>query len=231
MYYITMKSHGGAGNKYLYDIAGFIMPVYSKDRADAIRFETRASAEEWITNHLWRKDWKRVEIISDREQVDLSFVYDDGGRSSAGFKGDTGDCVTRAISIASGLSYRFVYDKINEITKSGRQTKNKKRSSARTGVNKSIYRPLLKELGFEWVSCMNIGEGCKVHLRDGELPSGRLIARVSKHLTAVIDGEIRDTHDPRRGTNDRCVYGYFIYKGIPLTEEILSIPESMGIIS
>lgn len=47
-----------------------------------------------------------------------------------------------------------------------------------------------------------------MHLRDGELPEGRLIVRVSGHLVAVINSVIHDTHDPsREGT--RCVYGYF----------------------
>jgi hypothetical protein len=32
----------------------------------------------------------------------MTFVYDDGGRSAAGFKGKTGDCVTRAIAIGTG---------------------------------------------------------------------------------------------------------------------------------
>jgi hypothetical protein len=36
----------------------------------------------------------------------------------------------------------------------------------------------------------------------------RLIVSVSKHLTAVIDGMIYDTHDPSRG-GSRCVYGYY----------------------
>ena len=55
---------------------------------------------------------------------------------------------------------------------------------------------------------MAIGQGCKVHLRADELPTGRLIVAVSKHITAVIDGVIHDTHDcSRSGT--RCVYGYF----------------------
>jgi hypothetical protein len=55
---------------------------------------------------------------------------------------------------------------------------------------------------------MQIGSGCTVHLRPKELPAGRLVVSVSKHLTAVIDGVIHDTHDcSRRGT--RCVYGYW----------------------
>jgi hypothetical protein len=41
-----------------------------------------------------------------------------------------------------------------------------------------------------------------------ELPQGALLVKVSKHLTAVIDGVIHDTHDCSRG-GTRCVYGYF----------------------
>jgi hypothetical protein len=47
-----------------------------------------------------------------------------------------------------------------------------------------------------------------MHLRVGEVPEGRLIVRLSHHLTAVLDGVIRDTHDPSRA-GTRCVYGYF----------------------
>ena len=41
-----------------------------------------------------------------------------------------------------------------------------------------------------------------------ELPRGPLIVKVSRHLTAVIDGVLYDTHDCSRG-GTRCVYGYF----------------------
>jgi hypothetical protein len=56
---------------------------------------------------------------------------------------------------------------------------------------------------------MNIGRGCRVHLKTDELPAGRLIVPCSKHTTAVIDGVIHDTYDPSRHET-RCVYGYFI---------------------
>jgi hypothetical protein len=56
---------------------------------------------------------------------------------------------------------------------------------------------------------MTIGAGCQVHLLANELSKGRLIVKVSKHLTAVIDGVIQDTHNPSRG-GLRCVYGYYI---------------------
>ena len=55
---------------------------------------------------------------------------------------------------------------------------------------------------------MQIGSGCKVHLKAEELPKGRIIARVSKHYTTVIDGVLNDTYDCSRGET-RCVYGYW----------------------
>lgn len=55
---------------------------------------------------------------------------------------------------------------------------------------------------------MKVGSGCQMRLNAKELPSGRLIAKVSKHLVAVIDGVVHDTEDPSRG-GTRCVYGYF----------------------
>lgn len=151
----------------------------------------------------------------------MKHVYDDGGREAAGYKGHTGDCVVRAIVIATEKPYQEVYDAINVAAQSERRGKRKRgKSTARNGVYKGTYRKYLATLGWKFTPTMSIGSGCKVHLHDGELPSGRLIVVVSKHLTAVIDGVIHDTFDPQRTTvifeNDggrrisrRCVYGYF----------------------
>lgn len=143
----------------------------------------------------------------------MNFVYDDGGRKEAGFEGAAGDCVCRSIAIASGLSYAEVYGRLNNLAELERPNARKgrargRRSSARNGVFKSTYVRLLQELGFKWTPTMQIGSGCKVHLRANELPAGRLVVSCSKHLVAVIDGVIHDTYDPsREGT--RCVYGYW----------------------
>lgn len=138
----------------------------------------------------------------------MKWVYSDGGRKDAGYKGETRDCVARSISIATGLSYEEIYDKINLLSESERPRGSKKRSSARTGVHKQTYKKLLESLGWNWTPTMTIGSGCKVHLRKDELPNGTLIVSVSRHLTVVKDGIIYDTHDPSRNGN-RCVYGYW----------------------
>lgn len=70
----------------------------------------------------------------------------------------------------------------------------------------------MERLGWTWHPTMQIGSGCTVHLDRDELPAGRVIVAVSKHVCAVIDGVLRDTHDcSRAGT--RCVYGYWIERG------------------
>jgi DNA-directed RNA polymerase subunit RPC12/RpoP len=142
----------------------------------------------------------------------MKWVFDDGGRKDSGYKGHTGDCVTRAISIVTGKSYKEVYDNLNLLGKAERTTKRRhKKSNSRTGVYKKTYDDYLKSLGFEWVPTMFIGSGCKVHLKKSELPSGKLVAKLSEHITAVIDGVIHDTYDCSRNET-RCVYGYFIKK-------------------
>lgn len=139
----------------------------------------------------------------------MDFVFRDGGRAAAGYKGMTGDCVTRSIAIATGKTYRAVYDALNQRAQAERTGKHKgRRSSSRTGVFRRTYQHYLESLGWRWTSTMSIGSGCRVHLRTSELPQGPLIVKVSRHLTAVIDGVLYDTHNcSRSGT--RCVYGYF----------------------
>lgn len=143
----------------------------------------------------------------------MRFQYNDGGRASAGYKGITGDCVCRSIAIIAEKPYQEVYDALNEIAQSEKRGKRKRGiSSARKGVFKFTYRRYLERLGFRWIPTMKIGSGCKVHLREAELPWGRLIVSVSKHMTAVIDHVIHDLADPSRD-GMRCVYGYFLKEG------------------
>lgn len=141
------------------------------------------------------------------------FIYDDGGRSSAGYKGKARDCVVRSIAIATELPYQAIYDQINDLGSMERSSKKRSgKSSARTGVHKQTSRKFLEGLGWIWKPTMFIGAGCRVHLRSDELPSGRLIIAVSKHYTAMIDGVIHDTFDCSRD-GSRCVYGYYTKGG------------------
>jgi hypothetical protein len=135
------------------------------------------------------------------------YQYNDGGRAEAGYRGAARDCSTRAIAIATGRSYQDVYSELTDLAKTETRP-GKNHGSARTGVSMEVIKEYMRSIGWEWHATMTIGSGCHVHLRADELPSGRIVARVSHHMVAVIDGIINDTHDPSRdGT--RCVYGYF----------------------
>ena len=138
----------------------------------------------------------------------MKYIYNDGGRRCAGYTGDTGDCGVRAVSIVTGKPNKEVYDAINLLAKNERPRKGRTRSNARTGVWRRTLDKYLKSLGYEWMPTMSIGSGCQVHMNPDELPSGRIIVRLSKHFAAVIDGVLHDTYDCTRNET-RCVYGYW----------------------
>jgi len=154
-----------------------------------------------------------------KSQGTFPLQLNDGGREKAGFKGGAGDCVVRSIAIAAKLPYMQVYEDLrsaNELYAELRNDRlarrlNNKGSSPRNGNHRNVFHDYIVGLGFEWVPTMKVGAGCQVHLRPNELPDGILIVKVSKHLTAIVDGVIQDTHDPSRHGN-RCVYGYYIKK-------------------
>ena len=148
----------------------------------------------------------------------VTFQENDGGRRAAGYKGYTGDCVTRAIAIAANLPYEQVY----EVLAKGNATQRKsKRASKYTGkktashginVNKVWFKKYMRSLGFKWVSVMGIGTGCTTHLRSDELPqTGSLVLSLSKHYAAYVNGVLNDDYDCSRG-GTRCVYGYWIHE-------------------
>lgn len=153
----------------------------------------------------------------------MKYQFNDGGRKEAGYKGTAGDCAVRAIAIATEQDYQEVYEEMHvanlfhSTNSRSRVAKEIKRRgySPRNGMFKDVVKKYMDSIGWNWTPTMGIGTGCKVHLRDGELPMGRLVVNVSKHYVAVIDGVIQDTYDPSRG-GTRCVYGYWT-KEIDLT--------------
>ena len=139
----------------------------------------------------------------------MPWIFSDGGRKEAGFKGwGKADCVTRSIAIITGRPYREVYDTVNEFCALERPRGGKSRSSANTGVYMPTIKKIMEHYGATWVPTSHVGQVERTHLAAGELPKGRLVARVSRHVTAVIDGVIYDNHDPQRH-GDRMVYGYW----------------------
>lgn len=159
----------------------------------------------------------------------MEFQFNDGGREAAGMKmtKGRGDCVTRAIAIATGKPYLDVWNDLKALGEKERLSKHRKfKSHPDKGVWKPTIRRYMESLGWAWTPTMAVGAGTTVHLKKDELPSGRLVVGVSKHSLAVIDGVVHDTYeDHRDGT--RCVYGYFTgpYLGAESASEVTQSTE------
>lgn len=168
---------------------------------------THRIMHEWRypASHLFGDVWRPVLLPAGDRTLVLDYLHP-----------KREDCVVRAIAIAAERPYQEVYDRLyalrilHSATKRDRVARSirKKGNSPRNGNPRKVYEKLLEELGFRFVPTMGFGTGCKVHLRPEELPAGRIIVRVSKHLAAVVDGVLYDNHDCSRG-GTRCVYGYY----------------------
>lgn len=125
------------------------------------------------------------------------FQFNDGGRAEAGYKGYAGDCVCRAIAIALELDYKETYLQLARLNKIALGKR-----SARNGVAKDAYEKFLKDHGWVWHKAPKF-EGRKAKHYD--MPEGVVIARMAKHLAAVVDGVVHDTWD----STQKMVYGYY----------------------
>jgi hypothetical protein len=126
----------------------------------------------------------------------MRWVYDDGGRWDAGYRPrHVGDCVVRAIAIATEKPYDEVHKALGK---------------------PRLYHPYLTSLGWGHIPIA----GRKIRLSPESLPPGRLVVEISRHLVAVIDGVIHDTYLP---SNRHCLRGYFarhiVGEGFCLVEE------------
>jgi len=136
-----------------------------------------------------------LQLVNHSHMIQKIYEYDDGGRANAGFKGKTGDCVTRAIAIATGLPYLEVYLSLNDVARDyanahkcrvARAIKRKNGTCSRTGHFREVYHKFLLDLGWKWTPVMKVGSGCTMHLDPAELPKGTIIVSLSKHLAIVI---------------------------------------------
>jgi hypothetical protein len=123
----------------------------------------------------------------------MDFVHDDGGRKAAGFPpvhGLGGDCVCRAVAIASQVPYAEVHARL--VHRTGRVRHSKRRPSPENGIHVTApwFAAYMKELGFSrFVDC-----GFK-HLSAITFPAkGRIVGQAIGHAFAIVDGVLHDTH-------------------------------------
>lgn len=159
-----------------------------------------------------------IEPVTSTPNGGLPWVFDDGGRRDAGYRGTAGDCVVRAICIGIGEDYGVLYKQLAQENRdywsalsARHQAKAPMRAAkyakqavatARHGIPDPVWQALLTERGLE-----------RVHLPKGsrltDLPIDRMvIAVLRRHLVAVDHGTIRDTFDSSYGY-DRLAFSYW----------------------
>jgi len=135
------------------------------------------------------------------------FIYDDGGRAEAGYRAKgVGDCVPRAIAIATGTPYKkvlgdlYLQQKIlywNAYSRSN--------PHPTQGTHPAVYGKYLEGLGWKRVYPKG-----KLRFRKDNLPKRKkVIVQLDSHLAAVIDGKLRDTYESSK-QGEKFIRGYWI---------------------
>lgn len=152
---------------------------WPSDMRVTYRFDGRRyTPEEW-------------EALKQPQKGRFQWIYDDGGRAQAGRRGKVGDCVCRAITIATGKQYEWVYSVLNERCKPLRKTPKSRKPSPQFGLANPIWEPLLFQEGWHYCELERMEQ-----FNDRHVPQeGISIVFQSGHLTAVKHGVIRDTYD------------------------------------
>ena len=125
----------------------------------------------------------------------MKYKYNEGGRGEH-YKGLVGDCVTRAITIATELPYDVVYNALFDIAKNYKgNSKLAKRIRQRPSPRNGCYN----EVSGEFLKALNIKEvRSKLKINNPMFYEGRYIVYVRRHYIAIIDGVVHDTWDSRK---------------------------------
>ena len=119
--------------------------------------------------------------------MELQFKFNDGGRSKY-FKGETGDCVTRAIAIATGEDYMTIYDQF-----------------------------FIRNNGWKYISLVKFGSKERTKL-DELTHLDNIIVTIPRHIMCMKKGVVNDIGDTRYSYWEnrevkkaiRTVNGYYI---------------------
>ena len=127
-----------------------------------------------------------------RIQPSIGYRWNDGGRRAAGFRGDAGDCVARAMAIVTGREYGECYKALANANASlGRPR------SARNGVLKKAYEKVFEEFGLVKFT-LKRGKGTSLPtFAEAHMDYGDCIVTTTKHVCAIVGGKLHDTRDCR----------------------------------
>ncbi|MDE2932745.1 MAG: hypothetical protein OXS47_02605 [Chloroflexota bacterium] len=131
----------------------------------------------------------------------IGYVFDDGGRSESGFSGDTGDCAVRAIAIVTATPYGDVYRRMAACMKlagygaSGNAYRQRPRRGVRPAISARRIQDLVKaSYGLQPVK---LARGPRPSYSEAWALHGDCVVSTSRHVAAIVAGDLRDTFDGR----------------------------------
>lgn len=128
----------------------------------------------------------------------IGYEHDDGGRIAAGYKGEAGDCVTRALAILTGKPYRELYRELARAQQSVTGTR-----SARNGISSKAYQKVYAAHGLTKVK---LPKGPRPTYTEAHRRYGNCIVSTTRHVCALVDGKLRDIFDGRTYLWDNGLY-------------------------
>lgn len=143
----------------------------------------------------------------------MLFIKSDGGRAAAGYKGSARDCGVRAAALVTGADYRDTYAALFDRQRAFKAASKKKcvinrSASPRNGVWHMVMHQHMADAGAQWIALAEIG-GDVVRVRDvsERWPVGRIMIRLARHYSAIIDGVNYDTWEQHP---EKRVYGAWL---------------------
>ena len=138
----------------------------------------------------------------------ITYTEHDGGRAAAGFKGKTGDCVTRALTLVTtggnptGEDYRRIYNAVAELNVTGKKSRAHAERKGRRPVRSNRAGAYLVgdgddltiSLGLERVP---VERGPRPTFTEAHQRYGDCIVKTAKHVVAIVNGALMDTWDSR----------------------------------
>ena len=129
------------------------------------------------------------------------YVHDDGGRTGAGFEGDTGDCAVRALAILTGTPFVDVYERMAACMRlagygaSGNAYRQRPRRGLKPAISARDLQHLVKtSYGLRRVK---LDRGPKPTYSEAWALHGDCLVGTARHVAAIVDGNLRDTFDGR----------------------------------
>lgn len=133
----------------------------------------------------------------------LGFKYDDGGGNKYA-RYATGDCATRAMAVVTGEHYLSI---LRLIQNEAENERGGKRSDGKTYTRLSAVRNIMQQKGWQFVDMRKSPK----KFSEWKAETGTWLVWCPQHFTAVIDGVIHDTFDPRT-EGITTVKGYWYMK-------------------